>query len=265
MSENRSNHNRRERRRRNSGSDLRSKKTQSKQKLDHATDKQEKKRRKYSKALVSSFQKNYERVLLDSKLTIVSDGVSTKRTHGQPINQINPDTSHRSKQFLFISRIKTNASKLVKRFREHILKQHYVIVHLEDGSLAAQTVKALGLTQKHLRLLKKKFDDIDVDKSGFIDQKEFFRMFHEEPSPFTDLVFSFIDLDNSGEIDFDEFVRVCARYCMFTQTEILRFWFDCFDEDGSGAIDEDEFVELCKTVNNKSPMFPGNFSQVRLK
>ncbi|CAN0524711.1 unnamed protein product, partial [Laminaria digitata] len=34
-----------------------------------------------------------------------------------------------------------------------------------------------------------------------------------------------------------------------------------YDIDDSGAIDEQEFRELARTVNNASPMFPGNFAK----
>lgn len=37
-----------------------------------------------------------------------------------------------------------------------------------------------------------------------------------------------------------------------------------YDTDNSGAIDEREFRELAKTVNNASPMFPGNFAKALL-
>lgn len=37
-----------------------------------------------------------------------------------------------------------------------------------------------------------------------------------------------------------------------------------YDTDDSGAIDEREFRELAKTVNNASPMFPGNFAKALL-
>lgn len=48
------------------------------------------------------------------------------------------------------------------------------------------------------------------------------------------------------------------------------FWFCSvvlfrqYDTDDSGAIDEREFRELAKTVNNASPMFPGNFAKALL-
>jgi len=208
------------------------------------------------KAFSNTFNSNYERVLFDE----LPASTSWRRRETTKVLENLDFRSGSGKQWLFLRKAKSQVKVIVKLFRVNILRHKYIEVNFEDGSIAAKTVKALGLEQRHLRKLKKKFDEVDIDQSGIIDSKEFFRMLNEEKSAFTDSLFSFIDLDNSGTITFDEFVRVCATYCMFTREEILQFWFDCYDEDGSGAIDEDEFVELCKAVNNKSPLFPGNFS-----
>lgn len=126
---------------------------------------------------------------------------------------------------------------------------------------ALEAAEALGLKPWHLRKLKDKFEEIDIDGSGSIDSVELFEAVGEARSPFTDALFALIDLDGSGTIEFDEYIRVLATYCMFTKDEILRFCFELFDKDGSGAIDEKEFIELCKTINNASPMYPGNFKK----
>ena len=125
--------------------------------------------------------------------------------------------------------------------------------------LAMEAIDGLGLTQKDLKKLRNKFDDIDIDGSGNIDTEEFFEACGEARSPITDRLFATIDLDSSGTIEFEEFIRVLATYCMFTKDDILRFCFETFDKDGSNAIDEQEFVDLCKHVNNASPTYPGNF------
>jgi Ca2+-binding EF-hand superfamily protein len=126
---------------------------------------------------------------------------------------------------------------------------------------ALEAAEALNLSQNHLRRLKMKFDDIDIDGSGSIDSTEFFEALGEPKSPFTEAVFAIIDIDGSGTMEFDEFIRILATYCMYTQNEILRFCFEMFDKDGSGAIDEKELVELCRAVNNASPDYPGNFKK----
>ena len=124
---------------------------------------------------------------------------------------------------------------------------------------AREASQALGLTNQNLTLLKEKYDGIDLDGSGEIDQDEFFDALGENRSPFTDGLFALIDQDGSGTVEFDEYVVVLSTYCMYTKEDILKFCFDLFDVDGSNTIDEKEFVELVKCVNNASPMFPGNF------
>ncbi|EGB06889.1 hypothetical protein AURANDRAFT_17524, partial [Aureococcus anophagefferens] len=71
-----------------------------------------------------------------------------------------------------------------------------------------------------------------------------------------------MDLDGSGTIEFDEFVAVLLTYCMYSKDDILRFCFDTYDRDHSNSIDEQEFMALLSSVNNGTPMFPGNFTTV---
>mmetsp|Transcript_2030 Transcript_2030/g.2918 ORF Transcript_2030/g.2918 Transcript_2030/m.2918 type:complete len:255 (+) Transcript_2030:156-920(+) len=127
---------------------------------------------------------------------------------------------------------------------------------------ALNVVEFLHLTQHHLRKLKKRFDKIDIDKSGTIEHDEFYAMVGENKSPLLDMLLDHLDIKKKleGGIDFNSFVRVCLTYCAFTQDDILQFCFDCFDRDSSGFIDEDEYIELCQVVNSAAPMFPGNFS-----
>lgn len=128
-----------------------------------------------------------------------------------------------------------------------------------NDAFAIEAAQALDLHQYHLRIMRAKFDKIDIDGSGNIDIDEFLEAIGEHRSPFTDKLFATIDIDDSGTIEFEEYIRVLATYCMFTKDEILRFCFECYDVDGSGTIDEKEFIELCKTVNNAAPAFPANF------
>lgn len=57
---------------------------------------------------------------------------------------------------------------------------------------AIEAAQALDLTQSHLRKLRMKFDQIDIDGSGNIDYDEFFEAVGEVRSPFTDKLFSLI-------------------------------------------------------------------------
>lgn len=126
---------------------------------------------------------------------------------------------------------------------------------------AVDVAQALDLRQYHLRVLKSKFDAVDIDGSGSLDSQELFESVGETRTPLTDRLFELLDLQPTGTVEFDDYVRVIGTYCMFTKDEILKFCFRCFDHDDSGTIDEKEFCELCKVVNNAAPLFPGNFQK----
>jgi Ca2+-binding EF-hand superfamily protein len=129
---------------------------------------------------------------------------------------------------------------------------------------AIEMCDALGLGQWHLRILKEKFEEIDVDNSGNIDPEEFFESMDEARSMLTDELFRVMDLDGNQRIEFDEFVAVSLVYCMYTKDDILKFCFDLFDLDSGGTIDEKEFIEMCKNVNSGDPLFTGNFRNALL-
>lgn len=64
-------------------------------------------------------------------------------------------------------------------------------VELKDAR-AIEAAQALNLKPKHLRKLKARFNQIDIDGSGTIDLEEFFEAVGEERSPFTDKLFALI-------------------------------------------------------------------------
>lgn len=65
------------------------------------------------------------------------------------------------------------------------------IVTLSDPR-AIEASQALDLQPWHLRRLKQRFDQIDIDGSGAIDFDEFFEAIGEIRSPFTDKLFALI-------------------------------------------------------------------------
>lgn len=158
--------------------------------------------------------------------------------------------------------------KRERKVRKKQPKQSLLAIYLGFGPdvvlrdrKAVDVAQALDMRQYHLRVLKSKFDQVDIDGSGTLDAQELFESVGETRSPLTDKLFELLELAPSGVIDFDDYVRIIGTFCMFTKDEILKFCFRCFDHDDSGTIDEKEFCELCKVVNNASPMFPGNFAR----
>jgi Ca2+-binding EF-hand superfamily protein len=208
--------------------------------------------------------KEVEKVVVKSKHDKISErkGLSKEETKVKSKKAKNDKRAEREKR-KDRKKKKKEDNGVYKPRRKRLNKFQRMFASTPDiiirDPLALEAIDGLGLTQKHLKKLRGKFDDIDIDGSGNIDTEEFFEACGETRSPITDRLFAIIDLDSSGTIEFEEFIRVLATYCMFTKDDILRFCFETFDKDGSNAIDEQEFVDLCKHVNNASPTYPGNF------
>lgn len=132
-------------------------------------------------------------------------------------------------------------------------------VQLIEGKARA-AAESLGLTQSDLRTLRAAFNTVDFDGSGSVDPAELLEALQEARTPLTDGIFKLMDLDGNGVISFDEYVCCLTTYCLYSESDILRFVFDLFDVDESGQLDEKEVVELCKAVNEGRPLFAGNFA-----
>merc|ERR1719261_1775823 len=58
--------------------------------------------------------------------------------------------------------------------------------------------------------------------------------------------FQEIDVDKSGAIELKEFIVVLSRYTTAAKSEKLKFAFMMFDEDGSGFIEKNELVTMLR-------------------
>ena len=116
-----------------------------------------------------------------------------------------------------------------------------------------KTIDLLKLEKKHIRILWKRFQKHDKDKSGTIDIMEFYTMISEERTVFGDSIFELIDIDNNGTLDFSEFVQTLGTYCMFGRNDILKFCFYVFDKDKNGYIEQDELHALIEMLHGNDP------------
>lgn len=90
----------------------------------------------------------------------------------------------------------------------------------------------------------KRFQDIDVDKSGAIEYHEFLQALEMEDNVISKQMFRVFDMDDSGSIELKEFIVVLSRYTTAAKAEKLKFAFMMFDEDGSGYIERDELLRM---------------------
>eukprot|EP01041_Mallomonas_annulata_P011403 gene11403-23856_t len=186
---------------------------------------------------------------------------SGEHSNGTPPT-LSPSSS-RSKVAPAPGKLKKTGSELELESRNPFLRYYKSffdneIVHLRDPN-AIEAARNLNLTQHHLRTLKRRYREIDIECNQAIDIKDFLDSINMPASPMTKALFDMIDIDQSSTMEFEEYVRILATYCMYTKDEILKFCFNTFDLDGSGTISEKEFVELCVHVNNGAPTFPGNY------
>jgi hypothetical protein len=93
------------------------------------------------------------------------------------------------------SRKKKKKKKKTNFFIQLLQNLGLINRHVEFQDPKTDTVvKAIGLTQSHLRKLRKKFTSIDIDGSGTIDAEEFLESIGESASPFTKHLFHLIGM-----------------------------------------------------------------------
>jgi len=107
-----------------------------------------------------------------------------------------------------------------------------------------------------IKKVYKRFQDIDVDKSGAIEYEEFISALEMEDSTISRQMFRVFDMDGSGSIELKEFIVVLSRYTSAAKQEKLKFAFMMFDEDGSGYIERDELMDMLNAsfvIENLTP------------
>eukprot|EP00933_Yihiella_yeosuensis_P054944 TRINITY_DN53536_c0_g1_i1.p1 TRINITY_DN53536_c0_g1~~TRINITY_DN53536_c0_g1_i1.p1 ORF type:complete len:404 (+),score=82.39 TRINITY_DN53536_c0_g1_i1:97-1212(+) len=97
-----------------------------------------------------------------------------------------------------------------------------------------------------IKRIYKRFQDIDIDKSGAIDYEEFVQALSMDDGSVAKQMFRVFDMDGSGSIELKEFIVVLSRYTSAAKTEKLKFAFMMFDEDGSGLIERRELIEMLR-------------------
>mmetsp|Transcript_78229 Transcript_78229/g.135689 ORF Transcript_78229/g.135689 Transcript_78229/m.135689 type:complete len:362 (+) Transcript_78229:109-1194(+) len=95
-----------------------------------------------------------------------------------------------------------------------------------------------------IKKIYKRFQDIDLDKSGAIEYEEFLMALDIDDNTTSKQMFRVFDMDGSGTIELKEFIVVLSRYTSAAKSEKLKFAFMMFDEDGSGYIEKDELINM---------------------
>lgn len=100
------------------------------------------------------------------------------------------------------------------------------------------------------------FCKFDVDKTGTLDAQEFHHLFAEKKSKFLRHLFAIKEVEEDARLDFLEFLDLSAMFCLFDESDMIKFAFDTFDEDHNGSIDADEFKQLLELIKKDSADVP---------
>merc|ERR1712194_390206 len=92
----------------------------------------------------------------------------------------------------------------------------------------------------------KRFQEIDIDKSGAIEYPEFLQALEIDDNKTSRQMFNVFDMDHSNSIELKEFIVVLSRYTTAARAEKLKFAFLMFDEDGSGYIEREELINMLR-------------------
>jgi len=125
----------------------------------------------------------------------------------------------------------------------------------------------LGVTEikpKNVKVLYKKFKELDTKKLGKLNLMQFNRLFESSESKgktggafkndkarnnFIHLLFAFCDRDKSGSVDTREFITSLCYMANMGDVERLRFSFMLFDIDGDGLMDRQELIQLVSSIH----------------
>jgi len=127
-----------------------------------------------------------------------------------------------------------------------------------SSNLSVDEVKTLQTESKYnhneILLLHKEFLEMDSDKSGELDAKEFKVLFKKRMPSITDVqlerMFTAFDTDQSKTVNFKELVVALSVLSRGTVEDKLHFLFTLYDVDKSGFLTREEAKQLLEQVKN---------------
>lgn len=117
-----------------------------------------------------------------------------------------------------------------------------------------------GFSRDEMSRLEKRFQKLDLDRSGSISVKEFLSVPELQENPLVQRVVDVFDMDASGEVDFKEFVKGLAQFAAAkdesnpeeAENIKLSFIFKIYDMDGDGFISNGELFQVLKMMVGKN-------------
>lgn len=113
--------------------------------------------------------------------------------------------------------------------------------------------KVDDFSQEEVSRLEKRFQKLDVDRSGSISIGEFVSVPELKENPLVKRVVDIFDSDLNGEVDFKEFVLGLAQFNSRDDEERrLQFIFRIYDMDRDGYISNGELFQVLKMMTGSN-------------
>merc|ERR1739848_57875 len=113
--------------------------------------------------------------------------------------------------------------------------------------------KVDDFSQEEVSRLEKRFQKLDVDRSGSISIGEFVSVPELKENPLVKRVVEIFDSDLDGEVDFKEFVMGLAQFSgRDTEDRRLQFIFRIYDMDRDGYISNGELFQVLKMMTGSN-------------
>lgn len=111
-----------------------------------------------------------------------------------------------------------------------------------------------GFSKEEISRLEKRFQKLDLDRSGSISVGEFLSVPELKENPLVKRVVDVFDSDESGGVDFKEFVLGLAQFAVpgYDGKSKLEFIFRIYDMDRDGYISNDELFKVLQMMVGKN-------------
>lgn len=112
-----------------------------------------------------------------------------------------------------------------------------------------QSNESVAFSKQELKILYKNFLNLDTDKSGSIEQQEFFDVPELRDNPIVQRVISVFDKNNDNKISFYEFIVGLSTLASYSNTEEkIKFAFEIYDTNNDGYISNGDLFSTLKIL-----------------
>jgi len=121
--------------------------------------------------------------------------------------------------------------------------------HSSLSELDLENMKALSsFDEDDLKILYRKFQTLDKDKSGSLSVDEFLMIPELAGNPLLQRIVSIFDADKNSTVEFSEFISALSTFHSGSKEDKLKFIFKMYDIDGDGYISNGELFKVLKMM-----------------